>query len=577
MKLTKILSCILTMVLILSFALISVNAQTPSFAGGMINIDGLMYRTSSDGTATLSKGNFMLTGEFTIPAEVNGYLVTSIGDYSFQHCDKITSIVIPATVNHIGYSAFYGCEKLESVTIPDSIEEIEYAAFYGCKALKTAKIADMVAWCAAKLDGPYANPAHITGKLDFGTPTNDLVIPSYIGSIGAYSFYGCKDINSVQISEGISKIGECAFYGCENLTKITVPKSVVKIEDGAFSSCGKLSVVGVSAENTNYKNLVGALVELETKTLIKGFNNTQLPNDGSIERIGAYAFSGCDNLVSINLPDCISYIGVSAFKDCRKLTSVTLPKNLTNINSGLFSGCEQLNGITLPESILRIGGNAFRNCKSLTAIAIPKNTTEIGDFAFADCIGLTELKFPASLKKFGEGVTAGANSITSLSVENGSSYYSFDNCIIKSGTVLAGCKTSRIPVNDLISKIESYAFSGQTGLTQIAISKSIKDIGVNAFDGCTSLSNVYYGGEEDDWNTIKISEGNVALSDATKLYNNTDMPEIPTSDNGGLGGVIFGEDGNLWPIIIIIIVAVVLIAGAVVTIFIVKRKKAKKA
>ena len=206
MKPTKILSCILTVVLVLSFALISANAQTPSFTGGMINVGGIMYRTASDGTATLSKGNFMLKGEFEIPAEVNGYLVTSIGDYSFQHCDKITSIIIPATVNHIGYSAFYGCEKLESVTIPDSIEEIEYAAFYGCKSLKTAKIADMVAWCAAKLDGPYANPAHITGKLDFGTSTKDLVIPSYIQSVGAYSFYGCKDINSVQISEGMTKI-----------------------------------------------------------------------------------------------------------------------------------------------------------------------------------------------------------------------------------------------------------------------------------------------------------------------------------------------------------------------------------
>ncbi len=574
MKLTKILSCILVLVLVLSFPLISVEATIPSFQGGMINVDGIIYRTSRDGTATLHKGNFMLKGEFAIPSEVNGYMVTSIGDYSFQYCDKITSIVIPATVTHIGYSAFYGCEKLESVTIPDSIVEIEYAAFYNCKSLKTAKIADMVAWCAAKLDGPYANPAHITGKLDFGTPMKDLVIPSYIESVGAYTFYGCKDINSVQISEGIEKIGECAFYGCENLTEITVPKSVIKIEDGAFSDCGKLSVVGVSPENAQYKNLIGALVEVETKTLIKGFNNTQLPDDGSIERIGAYAFSGCDNLSSIILPDCISYIGVSAFKDCRKLASVTLPKNLTSINTGLFSGCEQLNGIALPDSLLRIGGNAFRNCKNLTSITLPKNITEIGDFTFADCTGLTKLEFPASLTKLGEGVTAGATSITSLTVENGSAYYSSGNCIIKKGTVLAGCKTSRIPINSSISKIESYTFSGQTGLTQIAISESIKNIGVNAFDGCTSLSKVYYGGDETDWNAVKISEGNTALGDATKLYNNTDMPETFASDNNGLDNAIFGENGNLW-LWVIIVAVVILIAGAIATVFIVKHKKKK--
>ncbi|MBQ1183685.1 MAG: leucine-rich repeat domain-containing protein [Clostridia bacterium] len=571
MKLSKILCCILTISFVLSFTLISVNAQTPSFTGGMINVDGITYRTYNDGTATLYKGNFMREGEVVIPAEVEGYVVTSIGDYSFQHCDKMTGVVIPASVNHIGYSAFYGCEKLESVTIPDSVEEIEYAAFYGCKSLKTAKIADMVAWCAATIDGPYANPAHITGKLDFGTQTKDLVVPSYIESVGAYAFYGCKDITSVEISEGITRIGECAFYGCENLAKITVPKTVLKIEDGAFSDCDKLSVVNVSTDNTNYKNLAGALVEIETKTLIKGFNNTQLPNDNSIERISAYAFSGCNSLLSIVIPDCISYIGVSAFKDCTQLTDVTLPKTITSINSGVFSGCEQLKNIILPENLLNIGSNAFRYCKNLTSITLPEKITEIGDFAFADCVSLTSLEIPGSLTKLGNGIVAGSTSLTSLSAKEGSSYYSYNNCIIKRGTVWAGCKTSRIPIIDSITMIAPYAFMGQTGLTQIALPNSITDIEVGSFDGCTALSKVYYGGDEEKWNSIKISNGNTALSEAEKLYNNTDMPEILINNNTGLGNV-FGKDSNAW-IWLVIGAGVILIAGAVIVIFIIKRKK----
>lgn len=571
MKLTKLLSCVLALALVLSFTLISANAQMPAFTNGMINVDGIMYRTSQNGTATLSKGNFMRKGEVIIPAEVNGYAVTSIGDYSFQYCNEMTKVVIPASVTHIGYSAFYGCEKLESVTIPDSIEEIEYAAFYGCKALKTAKISDMVAWCAAKLDGPYANPAHITGKLDFGTPTKELVIPSYIESVGAYAFYGCKDINSVQISEGITKIGECAFYGCENLAEITVPQSIIKIEDGAFSNCNKLSVVSVSPNNTYYKNLAGALVEVDTKTLIKGFNNTQLPSDGSIERISAYAFSGCDNLVSITLPDCISYIGVSAFKGCTKLTSITLPKNLTSINSAVFSGCEQLKNITLPEGLLNIGSNAFRYCKSLTSITLTKKIAEIGDFAFADCTNLTKLEMPGSLTKLGNGVVAGSTSITTLTVKEGSSYYSYNNCIIKRGTVWAGCKTSRIPIINSISTIAPYAFMGQTGLTQIAIPKNVTDIEVGAFDGCTALSKVYYGGDEERWKTIKTSEGNTALTEAEKLYNNTDMPETPVLGNTGLSNV-FSKNSTAW-IWFIVGAVVVLISGAVAVIFIIRHKK----
>ena len=59
-------------------------------------------------------------------------------------------------------------------------------------------------------------------------------------------------------------------------------------------------------------------------------------------------------------------IGGAAFSDCEALTAITLPDGLTYIGMNAFNGCSSLTNLTLSMSLTFIGYGAFHNCDSLT-------------------------------------------------------------------------------------------------------------------------------------------------------------------------------------------------------------------
>lgn len=69
--------------------------------------------------------------------------VVSIGDGAFKN-KKLTSIVIPRSVQVIGHYAFCGCKKLTSIEIPSSVYSIGDYAFKDCKNLTAIEIPNSV-------------------------------------------------------------------------------------------------------------------------------------------------------------------------------------------------------------------------------------------------------------------------------------------------------------------------------------------------------------------------------------------------------------------------------------------------
>ena len=71
-----------------------------------------------------------------------------------------------------------------------------------------------------------------------------------------------------------------------------------------------------------------------------------------------------------------------AFSDCNRLTKVTIPDSVTSIGEYSFVDCSSITSITIPDSVDSIGWGAFRNCSSLTAITFLGDSPNIVNEAF---------------------------------------------------------------------------------------------------------------------------------------------------------------------------------------------------
>ena len=233
---------------------------------------------------------------------------------------------------------------------------------------------------------------------------------------------------------------------------------MTSIGSSAFSGCESLTSITIPESVTSIGNY--AFYNSSSLTSIT------IPENSQLTSIGDDAFNDCYNLASITIPSSVTSIGSWAFCDCTSLNSVTIPENsqLTSIGERAFSGCSNLTSITIPSSVTSIGSWAFCDCTSLNSVTIPENSqlTSIGERAFSGCSNLTSITIPSSVTSIGEDAFSDCSSITSITIPEGSQ----------------------------LTIIGERAFEDCRRLTSITIPSSVESIGSYAFYNCSSLKAV---------------------------------------------------------------------------------------
>jgi hypothetical protein len=84
---------------------------------------------------------------------------------------------------------------------------------------------------------------------------------------------------------------------------------------------------------------------------------------GSVESVGMKAFSYCDGLETLVVPDSLHHIGSYAFYKCSGLKTLVVEDGVKKILGSAFSGCRSLELVYLPSSLIYVGENAFHGLK----------------------------------------------------------------------------------------------------------------------------------------------------------------------------------------------------------------------
>lgn len=209
-----------------------------------------------------------------------------------------------------------------------------------------------------------------------------LIVEDGAESIGSFAFAEPDDetpkLRYISLPPSLLEIGEGAFYGCTGLTHVTIPENVKDVGDGAFAFCTGLK--GFTVDTSNYKcfSQDGLLFKEfydveneEYKTVLiqcpAGYSGTavSLPD---VDEIRPYAFSGCRNLSSIDIPYTVKAIGKAAFADCSALRNASISKAVTQISEDTFSGCTALARVDISKRLKQVGARAFSGCAQLKDI-----------------------------------------------------------------------------------------------------------------------------------------------------------------------------------------------------------------
>ena len=159
---------------------------------------------------------------------------------------------------------------------------------------------------------------------------NELSVPPEIdgervAAIGARAFAGCRALERVILPEGLERLGDGAFADCPGLEEISVPASVVRVGENPFAGCESLKKLALADGGPYLEMINGVLFGDGGRRLIccpRTLPMERYVAPEGTERIDPRAFSGCNRLLSVELPDSVADIGADAFEGRANLTLI---------------------------------------------------------------------------------------------------------------------------------------------------------------------------------------------------------------------------------------------------------------
>lgn len=229
-----------------------------------------------------------------------------------------------------------------------------------------------------------------------GTAVN-VTIPSTINgktvvSIGEEAFRQ-KSVVRVTLPATLTSLERKCFYGCESLEVVNLGScpNLKTIGEGAFSLCNSLAAVRIPDSVT----LIGDDAFFDCSRLEK------VKLGSKVERIGMYAFAFCDRLAAISLPASVKTVEMYAFAQCDALATISLG-SVKTIGNYAFAFTDPA-ALSIPASCELIGVGAFHDCSELSKVTLREGLVRISRIAFANCPKISTITIPNSVTAIEDG------------------------------------------------------------------------------------------------------------------------------------------------------------------------------
>nr|WP_325178798.1 leucine-rich repeat domain-containing protein [uncultured Oscillibacter sp.] len=389
--------------------------------------------------------------------------VTEIGNFAFRSCENLQKVVAPESVRTIGRYAFADCGRLKNLTIPGRVKEIGKSAFSCCPDLTMPNfpISKLEKWDKEKAFHGFVKAYLENMEMDEEMKAENLrYIKSQKKRLVSYSTIGDDDTLRFLFETGavkpadiewMSQMASVVDRSGEAKEKIMEYKARYLDSGAPVKKAAQTRKTAAPRKKTPIN--IDPDFDISPKGVLteyKGPGGDVVIPEG-VKEIDNQAFTGCEGLASVTIPESVRKIRFYAFGES-SLQSVTIPKSVQSIEESAFCECENLTSVTFQdrEDAPGIEHDIFYNSPNITNVAIPRCVARIALALFENTLWL---------KKLGEFAVV-------------------DHFLIK----YQGRETN-VVIPEGITEIGRGTFRDCANLQSVTIPKSVEEIDKSVFEG----------------------------------------------------------------------------------------------
>ena len=161
------------------------------------------------------------------------YLITSIGEDGFFHCDELCVVSIPHTVEKMERDSFNECYHLEVIYIGKGLRYFN-ARFLECPELVKIKVhPDNPYFC--DVDGVlFSKDMKVLIRYPEGKKGEEYEIPESVEEIASFAFYGNRYLKRIKMSDNVRIIRESVFRCTKQLYYLELSKNLEVLDVDVF-------------------------------------------------------------------------------------------------------------------------------------------------------------------------------------------------------------------------------------------------------------------------------------------------------------------------------------------------------